>query len=141
MTLALGSSCALALHPERKGNNATPIDTGPFVVDLLLLLPGIIPGVIALALDFGTGAIYLNKGSGKSLLGHRSAEDRVLEVRVVDETGQVLDRRSVAVERPPQEGTPVIVALPDLKAPEHAGRPTHLEFATLSGETVSVPLQ
>jgi hypothetical protein len=59
VTLA-GSGCAWTFHPERRGNvNGGPIDTAPFVGDLLWLLPGIIPGVVFLIVDFSSGAIYL----------------------------------------------------------------------------------
>ena len=54
----LTASCGYILYPERKGRSGGSIDTGPFIVDLLWLLPGIIPGVICLAVDFSTGCIY-----------------------------------------------------------------------------------
>ena len=54
---------------ERKGNNSTPVETLPLVLDCLLLMPGVIPGVIALVIDFGTGAIYTEKrGQRETLL-------------------------------------------------------------------------
>jgi len=54
----LTASCGYILYPERKGRSGGNIDTGPFIVDLLWLLPGIIPGVICLIVDFSTGCIY-----------------------------------------------------------------------------------
>jgi len=55
---ALGG-CATIIYPERRGNRSGPIDVGPLVLDILWFIPGIIPGIIALAVDFTTGAIYL----------------------------------------------------------------------------------
>lgn len=58
---ALGMSvnaCGYLIYPERKGRSAGRIDTPIFIVDLLWLLPGILPGVICLAVDFSTGCIY-----------------------------------------------------------------------------------
>jgi hypothetical protein len=54
----LTASCGYLLYPERKGRSGGTIDTGPFIVDLLWLLPGLIPGIICLVVDFSTGCIY-----------------------------------------------------------------------------------
>jgi hypothetical protein len=51
-------SCAYTFHPERRGNRGGEIATGPLVGDLLWLIPGILPGVIFLVVDFTSGAIY-----------------------------------------------------------------------------------
>lgn len=64
------SSCAYILHPERRGNKGGRVDTGCLVMDILWLLPGIIPGVIALAVDFSNGAIYLG-GGRKTAKAHK----------------------------------------------------------------------
>jgi hypothetical protein len=57
LALSLLSSCATMLHPERKGN-ASGVDAAPLVLDILLLAAGVVPGVVAIAVDFRTGAIY-----------------------------------------------------------------------------------
>jgi hypothetical protein len=54
------SACGTMLYPERR--NQPPggrIDVGVALLDGFWLLVGIIPGVIAFAVDFSTGAIYL----------------------------------------------------------------------------------
>jgi hypothetical protein len=58
-----GSGCGYFLHPERRGNTSN-VDAGTLVMDLLWLLPGVVPGVIALVIDFSSGAVYT---------GHRGA--------------------------------------------------------------------
>ena len=60
-TSAATVSCAYILHPERRNSGRTSgnLDTRSLVFDILWFLPGIIPGVIALIVDFTTGAIYV----------------------------------------------------------------------------------
>jgi len=60
------AGCGTILYPERKGQKDGRIDPGIAVLDGLGLLLFIIPGVIAFAVDFTTGAIYLPGGSRKS---------------------------------------------------------------------------
>ena len=52
-------SCGYFLHPERRGQTEGEIDRDILLLDCALLLIGILPGVVALAVDFSTGAIYL----------------------------------------------------------------------------------
>ncbi len=70
--LALLPSCARILHPERVGNRGGAVDVVPLVVDILLFIPGIVPGLIAIIVDFGTGAIYVQGGGGAAMseFGH-----------------------------------------------------------------------
>ena len=59
------ASCGFILYPERRGRGPRVgrIDPGVAVLDSLLLLVFIVPGVVALAVDFTTGAIYVaNEG-------------------------------------------------------------------------------
>ena len=51
--------CGTILHPERRNQPAGQIDAGIAILDALWLFGGILPGVIAFAVDFSTGAIYL----------------------------------------------------------------------------------
>lgn len=52
-------SCGTMIYPERRNQAAGRIDVGVALLDGFWLLVGIIPGVIAFAVDFSTGAIYL----------------------------------------------------------------------------------
>ena len=54
--------CGYVLHPERRGNNGGEVAGGTLVMDLLWLIPGILPGVIFLVVDFTSGAIYRHPG-------------------------------------------------------------------------------
>jgi hypothetical protein len=59
-------ACGTLLHPERKGQRDGRIDAGIAVLDALGLLLFIIPGVIAFAVDFSNGTIYLPPESRRS---------------------------------------------------------------------------
>lgn len=56
------AACGTILHPERKGQTGGRIDAGVAVLDAIGLLFFIIPGVIAFAVDFSNGTIYLPSG-------------------------------------------------------------------------------
>lgn len=53
------TGCGTILHPERRGQDAGPLDWKIVGLDAIGLLFFFVPGVIAFAVDFGTGAIYL----------------------------------------------------------------------------------
>jgi hypothetical protein len=98
------------MYPERKGQRAGKIDAGVAVLDGIGLLLFIIPGVIAFAVDFNNGTIYL-PGSSRSSLDLRrtrpvkfSSKDRSLanlERTIREETGREvkLDARRVQVSK------------------------------------------
>ncbi len=58
------SSCGTLLHPERRGQTSGRIDPSIAILDGLGLLLFIIPGLIAYAIDFSSGAIYLPGTAG-----------------------------------------------------------------------------
>src|ERR1700679_3422197 len=51
--------CGTLMYPERRGQRGGSIDAGVAILDGVGLLFGIIPGVIAFAVDFSNGTIYL----------------------------------------------------------------------------------
>jgi hypothetical protein len=53
------ASCGTILYPERRGQPAGRLDVGVVVLDGIGLLVFLVPGIIAFAVDFSTGAIYL----------------------------------------------------------------------------------
>jgi hypothetical protein len=71
------SGCGTILYPERRNQPAGKLDTDVVLLDGIGLLFFLIPGVIAFAVDFATGAIYLPKG------GRSRALDAFGEVRSV----------------------------------------------------------
>ncbi len=59
-------SCGTLLYPERDGQKTGTLDLTVVLLDGVGLLFGIIPGVIAFAVDLHTGAIYLPPGHPRS---------------------------------------------------------------------------
>jgi hypothetical protein len=53
------ASCGTLLYPERRGQPVGRLDIGVVALDGVGLLLFLVPGVIAFAVDFATGAIYL----------------------------------------------------------------------------------
>lgn len=56
------AGCGTLLYPERRGQTGGRLDTAVVLLDGLGLLLFLIPGIIAFAVDFGSGAIYLPGG-------------------------------------------------------------------------------
>jgi hypothetical protein len=54
--------CGTILYPERRGRTSGRIDPAVAVMDGLGCLLFVIPGLVAFAIDFSTGAIYLPGG-------------------------------------------------------------------------------
>jgi hypothetical protein len=65
--------CGTVLYPDRRGQEAGRIDPAVVILDGIGLLFFFLPGVIAFAVDFATGAIYLPGRSGQ-------ADERVLHI-------------------------------------------------------------
>lgn len=53
------AACGTILHPERRGQPPGRLDPGIVLLDAVGLLLFFVPGVVAFAVDFTTGAIYL----------------------------------------------------------------------------------
>src|SRR5260370_17229808 len=53
------ASCGTILYPERRGQPEGCLDGGVVALDAVGLLLFLVPGVIAFAVDFATGTIYL----------------------------------------------------------------------------------
>lgn len=76
--LAQLSACGWILHPERRGQTGGRIDAGIAILDGVGLLFFLIPGIIAYAVDFSTGCIYLPGGVFSAVTGDE--EMRVVKV-------------------------------------------------------------
>ncbi|MFI2810285.1 MULTISPECIES: hypothetical protein [unclassified Microbulbifer] len=83
------TACGYFLYPERKGQSGGRVDPTVVILDGAALLFGILPGVVAFAVDFATGAIYLPAGSSSAVDRHVSAADVEGAEKVVDQQGQV----------------------------------------------------
>ena len=103
VTATSSGGCGYLLHPERRGQQSGIIDGATMVMDLLWLLPGIIPGVVALIVDFSSGAIYVG--------GHRAhlAPNGRLAVRLPrTDKSQRIELRLVTANRVVARRTAVV---------------------------------
>lgn len=140
-TVGSGSvGCGYILHPERRGTQSGIIDGATMVMDILWLIPGIIPGVIALVVDFSSGAIYV---SGSRRVGlHLSPDGRValqvphatrpgqVEFRLVTASHQVLARKLALVGPGHSKGETV-----ELQVGAPVKEPVYLEIEAQDGKT------
>lgn len=69
------TGCGTLLYPDRRGQTSGQIDPGVAILDGIGLLFFVVPGLVAFAIDFSTGAIYLpsrgNKPASKGSEGMR----------------------------------------------------------------------
>src|SRR5437867_7956303 len=88
-------SCGTLLYPERRGAKVGHLDAGVVILDALGLLFGLIPGIIAFAVDFSTGCIYLpakevNNHTGKYRIVRfdpKNCHQECVETMISRETG------------------------------------------------------
>lgn len=69
------SGCGTFLYPERKGQRDGRLDVGVVALDGIGLLFFIIPGVIAYAVDYNNGTIFLPKGQSGNIERHLGSLD------------------------------------------------------------------
>ena len=70
-------ACGTLLYPERRGQKSGEVDIKIAVLDGIGLLFGIIPGVVAFAVDYSNGAIYLPAGRHNHILLNNRTVDIV----------------------------------------------------------------
>ena len=59
------AGCGTIMYPERRGQRGDRLDAGIVILDGIGLLFFLIPGIIAYAVDFSNGTIYLpDRGHG-----------------------------------------------------------------------------
>ena len=81
--IVASGGCGTLLHPERRGQPAGKLDWGIVALDAVGLLLFFVPGVIAFAVDFTTGTIYLPPDHYGSKSSSKSKE-RLVTVQVPD---------------------------------------------------------
>lgn len=89
--LMLGSSsCGYVLYPGRRGRSGGTIDIPVLIIDLLWLLPGLVPGLICLIVDFTSGCIYGGGGGGASRSPRPGQSDPRVATVEVEVDGEVV---------------------------------------------------
>lgn len=101
------AACGVILYPERKGQKGGRIDPGVAVLDAIGLLFFIIPGVVAFAVDFGTGAIYMPGTANAAAPGHNEMhvvrvdpadlDEARIEAEIEAATGKQVDLAAAGV--------------------------------------------
>lgn len=153
LTMATGPlGCGYLLYPERRGTQSGVIDSGTMVMDLLWLIPGIIPGVIALIVDFSSGGIYLRGRTALRLSpdGHvavrlpQSSKPMRLEFRVVTASHRVVAHKTASIGPSIAAGQSIDLELGDsvrrnAATGEGNGGALYLEVQTEGGATSRFP--
>lgn len=149
-------SCGTLIYPERRGQTSGRIDPGVAILDGVGLLVFIIPGLIAYAIDFSTGAIYLpgthKKSEGETgvkvvLAKSRDWEDVAAAVKQV--TGRQLDLADPDLRIYKPDGRVQVQSLGAEFAALAAGRPVaaawkacsfsgNEAFTTIGGQQVAL---
>lgn len=93
------AGCGTLLHPERRGQRGGRLDAGIVVLDAIGLLFFIIPGIIAFAVDFSNGTIYLPGTTAR--FDPKRATAATIEEIIREETGHrvKLNHANVKVSR------------------------------------------
>lgn len=135
------AGCGYFLYPERRGNSGGRVDGAILVMDLLWLLPGLVPGVIALVVDFSSGAVYTSRGGRSAVLispkGHvavrlpASSQPTQVDVRLVTADRRVLANKTVVVG-PNVQSQSVELQIGDAM-PSLRNETIYLEIATAKG--------
>ena len=85
------ASCGTLLHPERQGQPAGRLDPAIAVLDAAGLLLFFIPGVIAFAVDFSNGTIYLPPDRSSALSAPEGQRLQTVQVNPKELTSQRLE--------------------------------------------------
>lgn len=92
------SACGTIIHPERKGQISGQLDTSIVALNAVGLLFFFVPGIIAFAVDFNNGTIYLPNGSASSHSGNVTAvtvegeiTDEIIEQVILEKTGETVN--------------------------------------------------
>lgn len=88
LTMAMNlTACGYFLYPERKGQAGGRVDPVVVILDGAALLFGILPGIVAFAVDFTNGTIYLPSGGSSAIDRHLTAIDGDQGKPVLDQNG------------------------------------------------------
>jgi hypothetical protein len=143
--------CGYLLYPERRGTQSGRIDSGTMVMDLLWLLPGLVPGVVALIVDFSSGAIYV-RGSAALRLGPdghvavrlpRAKTPTWLEFRLVTASHRVVAQKTAFIGPSTPDGQSIDLVVGEATrsngAAAGARDPIFLEVETERGASARFP--
>lgn len=102
------SGCGTILHPERKGQTNGRIDPSIAVLNGIGLLFFLVPGVIAFAVDFNNGTIYLpnsadttefDPNDARIVTSNGQLTPNELQALISAEVGQAVDLTTAQVSK------------------------------------------
>ncbi|GGF75240.1 hypothetical protein [Alteromonas lipolytica] len=93
------TACGTILHPERKGQTDGRLDTSVVLLDALGLLFFFVPGVVAFAVDFSNGTIYL-PGGFTSQLSEEELQSVIKEGKVDEQKLKAMVSQKTALQIP-----------------------------------------
>jgi len=122
------SACGTVFYPERKGNKSGSIDPIVAVADAIGLLFFFIPGVIAFAVDFNNGTIYLPHGKRTSFTSE--------ELKSVSPDGKV-DKKALGVLINQKLGQSTVIDASHLQVKPLDGEAALLTYMSITGFTLA----
>ena len=125
--------CGTLLYPERRGQTSGNIDPGIAIMDGIGLVFFIVPGLVAFAIDFTTGAIYLPAKRNKS------ASEGSEGIRVVNTNPHDLSQQKVEEILAEQMGHSVYLNREDLIVSELARPEEFMERYNKLVESGEIP--
>lgn len=122
------TACGTVFYPERKGTKGGSIDPVVAVADAIGLLFFFIPGVVAFAVDFSNGTIYLSHGRHSSLTPG--------ELKSVSPNGKV-DKAALSELISQKLAQPVDLNSPDLQVKRFTTQDSLLAYLNSTGLTLA----
>jgi len=122
------TACGTVFYPERKGAKSGSIDPVVAVADAVGLLFFFIPGIIAFAVDFNNGTIYLPHGKHSSLSPS--------ELKSVSPNGK-LDKKALSELMTKKLAQPVDLSSADLHVKAFSSEESLLAYLNKSGLTLA----
>lgn len=122
------TACGTVFYPERKGAKSGSIDPIVAVADAIGLLFFFIPGVIAFAVDFNNGTIYLPHGKHSSLTP--------AELKSVSPNGK-LNKKALSELMSKKLAQPVNLDTADLQVKAFSNQDALLTYLNKSGLTLA----
>ncbi|MCG6657915.1 hypothetical protein HOP52_09115 [Halomonas campisalis] len=102
VSITMLTACGTLFHPERKGQVSGDIDPAVAIANGVGLLFFIVPGVVAYAVDFSNGTIYLPSGHARAQVDSLRLDDSMdvaaLEQLLSEKSGKPVDLDSEALK-------------------------------------------
>ena len=113
--LLVHTACGTLFYPERHGRRSGRVDPAILLLDGALLFFFVIPGLVAFAIDFYTGGIYMSDGHGRAMridVSPAELSEARLEAILSEHAGRPIDLDDPALQRlrvPPGTDPEVLV--------------------------------